>query len=239
MGILKYFRGLRNWLCRCTITMQLDKRERGINMLSRTLKEKSKQAGFTLVELMIVVAIIGVLASIAIPNYQRYVAKSRQSEAKINLGSAYTALSSFRNEYQTFTACLRDAGFDIDGFPNSDMFYTIGFSDGASGANICVRPGFAATTCANVDGAGPIAACTIGDARTVANGQTLFTANRQANTGIAIAATGQMPASAAAVLSTAAFQIEAHGVISTTNVAVRDIWRMDQNKILSNPTPGL
>ena len=56
-------------------------------MLSKLRSKK----GFTLIELMIVVAIIGILAAIAIPNFLRFQAKSKQSEAKTNLGGIFTA----------------------------------------------------------------------------------------------------------------------------------------------------
>ena len=43
---------------------------------------ESKEKGFTLVELMVVVAIIGLLSAVAIPNFQKYQARSKTSEAK-------------------------------------------------------------------------------------------------------------------------------------------------------------
>jgi len=52
-------------------------------------KNKRSESGFTLIELMIAVAIIGILASIAYPVYKNYTLKAKESEAKINLGSIY------------------------------------------------------------------------------------------------------------------------------------------------------
>jgi type IV pilus assembly protein PilA len=66
---------------------------------------KSKK-GFTLIELMIVVAIIGILAAIAIPNFLKFQAKSKQSEAKTNLKGIYTAETGYfgeNNAYSGFT----------------------------------------------------------------------------------------------------------------------------------------
>jgi prepilin-type N-terminal cleavage/methylation domain-containing protein len=52
--------------------------------------------GFTLIELMIVVAIIGILAAIAIPNFLRFQARARQSEANANLKTLFIGLRTFQ-----------------------------------------------------------------------------------------------------------------------------------------------
>ncbi len=71
------------------------------------VKTFRKQEGFTLIELMIVVAIIGILAAIAIPNFLQYQLKSRQSEAKTNLMAIKTSEVSWNGERGCFLTVAR------------------------------------------------------------------------------------------------------------------------------------
>jgi prepilin-type N-terminal cleavage/methylation domain-containing protein len=64
--------------------------------------------GFTLIELMIVVAIIGILAAIAIPNFVRFQARARQSEVSTNLKSLFTGL---RTQQRKPAPAIRATGF--------------------------------------------------------------------------------------------------------------------------------
>ncbi|HYS10018.1 MAG TPA: prepilin-type N-terminal cleavage/methylation domain-containing protein [Myxococcales bacterium] len=70
------------------------------------------QKGFTLIELMIVVAIIGILAAIAIPNFIKFQARSKQSEAKANLKAIFTAQKAFFQEKDRFSTLTGDVGFE-------------------------------------------------------------------------------------------------------------------------------
>ncbi|RYZ69995.1 MAG: prepilin-type N-terminal cleavage/methylation domain-containing protein, partial [Proteobacteria bacterium] len=84
------------------------------------------QSGFSLIELMIVVAIIGILASIAVPNFKKFQVKARQSEAKSQLTSLYTAEKAFHGEWAGYTADFRDIGYA----PEGRMRYHVGQAAG-------------------------------------------------------------------------------------------------------------
>lgn len=68
-------------------------------------RAKRGQKGFTLIELMIVVAIIGILAAIAIPQFASYRKKSYNTQAKAELKSYYTACQAYFADRPTITAC--------------------------------------------------------------------------------------------------------------------------------------
>lgn len=88
------------------------------------LSNSNNIKGFSLVELMVVVAIIGVLASIGLPQYKKYRAKAFESEAKSHLATIYTAETSFFVEYSEYHHSLKVIGYS----PVGNNRYVAGFS---------------------------------------------------------------------------------------------------------------
>lgn len=105
----------------------------------------SNQKGFTLVELMVVVAIIGILSAVAIPNFKKYQAKAKTSEAKLQLASIYSAETAFMADADSFAACLNDMGYD-PGNTAASRYYTVGF--GQADGVTRVAGGINGVTCA-------------------------------------------------------------------------------------------
>lgn len=90
---------------------------------------KSMQKGFTLIELMIVVAIIGILAAIAIPQYQNYIAKSQVSRVMSETGSLKTVIET----------CILDGKAAADcelGWTNSNLLGSTAAATGQTGLTI-------------------------------------------------------------------------------------------------------
>lgn len=226
-------------------------------------KVSLNRSGFTLVELMIVVAIIGILASIAIPNYQRYQAKARQTEAKLALSAAVAGMQSFNVENQSFTACLNTVG----AAPQADQRRNYAFglpSDatiannlcGPTGALDCARMNWvldpATNTWSNGTACNP-ATVNVGHFlpnTSVANGAVVTTAQfildvtartNPALTMVNLTAANLTNPNAVGLLQNN-FRLAACGNISTTLVGANpalDCWSVDQSKNMTNTAPGL
>jgi type IV pilus assembly protein PilA len=98
------------------------------------MKRSKREAGFTLVELMIVVAIIGVLAAIAIPAFSRYVKKARTTEAPGHLQRMWAGSVAY---YETDHVLLGSSTPAARQFPDSDVVGEPGAACGCMPSGRC------------------------------------------------------------------------------------------------------
>jgi type IV pilus assembly protein PilA len=185
---------------------------------------RKNQAGFSLVELMVVVAIIGILASLAIPSIGKYMAKARQSEAKTQLSSLYTAEKAFFAEYTAFDQRFGAVGYS----PEGRLRYNVGFANGANGLALPAN-GYNVTLAGAQINTATLVYC---NGATGANGCQVLNG----------ATNAQPPAiSGTAIVSNAAgastFIAEASAVIH--NSGATDTWRMNEIKNLDNTSVGI
>jgi type IV pilus assembly protein PilA len=111
-----------------------------------TKRRQTRTRGFTMIELMIVVAIIGIIAAIAVPNFIKFQARSKQSEAKANLKAMFTAEKAFYQERDRYSSLIGELPFA----PERNNRYAYFFV--AASPRLDDRTGTVATTAVDANG---------------------------------------------------------------------------------------
>lgn len=187
------------------------------------------ESGFTFLEMMSAVAIIGVLAVIGTVNFQRFMSRTRQSEAKMALAGIYISEKAFLTERSTYSGCLGQLGYAPEG---EKRFYNVGFQDDSVNNSSCGPAGTATCAAFMFDGGAPASNGTCAPGASMS----FFPANVKAHTG------ATLPTTAAALPTTSLSQSQmlagAVGNVSTIDTAL-DYWTINEVKHLTNTDPAL
>jgi prepilin-type N-terminal cleavage/methylation domain-containing protein len=189
--------------------------------------------GFTLVELMAAVAIVGVLAAVAIPQYQASVAKARQAEATQELSKIYVQEHMFYTEWGFYSSCLTDMGYH---YLQPTRYYAVGFGDTPATDTKCGPTSAPSIPCNQIP-TSPVTNCAHG-AITGGNDpnlyHTVFASNVMANTAMGLPVDADFPTNG---VGPTTFSAGAVGNIRTN--AVFDKWTIDQDKTVKNVQSGM
>ncbi len=171
-----------------------------------------------MIELMVVVAIIGVLAAIGIPEYSKFQAKARQSEAKLSLAALFTAEESFRQQFSSFTVDLFNAGVSVQG---ARLRYVTGFQHGS----VC-------TGYPSPGGGAPVETTTT--AYTWTNGNIVNTSSATWNVASpSLPTAGSLTACASATFTAASYGTPASSS-TDPGPTIGDTWLINEKKLMQN-----
>jgi type IV pilus assembly protein PilA len=133
---------------------------------------KTLQKGFTLIELMIVVAIIGILAAVALPAYQDYTIRAKMSEVILGMSACRTSITEV---YQSGPTTLPGAGgWGCEIGATQATKYVAGINTSANGVVTAVVQGISSSVNTSMVTLAPMSTSTVLATMTAGNSQTLF-----------------------------------------------------------------
>jgi len=101
--------------------------------MQATTRHGHRVAGFTLIEVMITVAIIGILAAVALPSYQSYLQKSRRTEARAILMDAASKQEQYILNFRSYTTSMTALGYAASPAISETGIYSVAAAAGACG----------------------------------------------------------------------------------------------------------